>query len=75
MHPSMLRQPKQLKSDFTRTRTTATVNHLRQLLLTLLTLYLLGGAKRLDPGNGDGTAVSHRFQGALPAHGGAATAW
>ena len=44
MHPSMLRQPKQLKSDFTRTRTTATVNHLRQLLLTLLTLYLLGGA-------------------------------
>jgi gamma-glutamyltranspeptidase/glutathione hydrolase len=37
----MLRQPKQLKSDFTRTRTPATVNHLRQLLLTLLTLCLI----------------------------------
>ena len=40
-HPSMLRQPKQLKSDFTRTRTPATVNYLRQLLLTLLTLCLI----------------------------------
>ncbi len=44
----MLRLAKQLKSEFklptTRTRTAATVNHLRQLLLTLLTLYLLGGA-------------------------------
>ena len=44
----MLRLAKQLKSEFklptTHTRTAATVNHLRQLLLTLLTLYLLGGA-------------------------------